>query len=119
MNSQYDFKKEWEKTKKQLIQISRQATEVAKRGEKELIKISQTGKLHFDSTTNNLKKEKLFYSIGKEYSKLKDPSNPSTKLNNLLKELKGLDKEQKMLKNKLKPKKRARKNNNKGSKKSE
>lgn len=109
MNSQYDFKKEWEKTKKQLIQISRQATEVAKRGEKELIKISQTGKIHFDSTANTLKKEKLFYSIGKEYVGLKDPGAPSKKLTNLLKELKDLEKKQTSLKNKLKPKKQAKK----------
>ena len=67
---QYDFKKEWEKTKEQLVKFSKEAAIVAKKGEEELIKFSHRSKLHVDSTTASLKKEHLYYQIGKEFSKI-------------------------------------------------
>ena len=106
MGKQYDFKKEWEKTKKSLIKFSKEAAEVAKKGEAELIKISKQSKLHIDSTATTLKKEKLYYLIGKEYAKAKNPAKPSAKLVKLMEELKELNKEQKALKGKLQGKKK-------------
>ena len=67
MPGHYDFKKEWEKTKNQLTKFSKEAARVAKKGEEELIKFSRQSKLHVNATAISLKKEKLYYMIGKEY----------------------------------------------------
>jgi len=104
MSQNYDFKKEWEMTKKNLIKFSVEAAEIAKKGEKELIKFSQKSKLQIDSAASTLKKEKLFYLIGKEYAKAKRPDKPSVKLTKLMEELKQVDGELKALKSKLKVK---------------
>ncbi len=95
MGAQYDFKKEWEATKKKLVKISQEAAEIAKKGEQELIRFSQT-------TGMAVRKERLYYLIGKEYAKAKDPANPSKKLAKLVKELKDIEKEQRQLKKKKK-----------------
>jgi len=65
MSGRYDFKGEWEKTRVQLAKFSKEAAKVAKRGEEELIKFSRQGKLHVDSTAMSLRREKLYYLIGK------------------------------------------------------
>ncbi len=102
MSSNYDFKKEWEDTKKKIVKFSKEAADIARKGEAELIKISQKSKLHIDSTAITLKKEKLYYLIGKEYAKSRNPAKPSAKLTKLSEELKQAEKEHKDLKNKLK-----------------
>jgi len=56
MPKQYDFKKEWEKTRDQLTKFSKEAVAVAKKGEKELVKFSRQSKLHVDATSISLKK---------------------------------------------------------------
>jgi len=99
----YDFKKEWEKTKKQLVKFGKEASEVAKKGEKELLEFSRKGKLHVDSTAITLKKEHLYYQIGKEYVKIKDPGLQPAKLKKLMGELQKADRQQRQLKSKLKP----------------
>jgi predicted hydrocarbon binding protein len=102
MPTQYDFKKEWEKTRKQLTQFSQEAIKVAQKGEKELVKFSRIGKLHVDSAALGLKKEQLFYLIGKEYVKANAPEKPTPQLDKLLSELKKADKEQEGLRVKIK-----------------
>ena len=109
MSTNYNFKKEWEETKKKLVKFSKEASDIAKKGEAELIKISQKSKLHIDSTAITLKKEKLYYVIGKEYSKSKNLTKPSAKVLKLIEELKAIEKEQKALKDQLKKTERRKK----------
>lgn len=104
MSGQYDFKKELEKTKSQLIKFSKEAIEIAKKGEEEILKFSKRGKLHVDATAVNLKKEKLLYLIGKEYVEKKFPEKPTGKLKTLVDEFGEISKEQKSIKRKLKTK---------------
>ena len=105
MAPQYDFKKEWEKTRLQLTKLSKDAVEAAKKGEKELVKLSKKSKLHVDSTALSLKREQLFYLIGKEYAGIKVKSKSSTKLTKLMSELDKTEKHQKTLKRKINSKK--------------
>lgn len=104
MSQKYDVKTEWEKTKEQLVKFGKEASELVKKGEVELVKLTKQSKIHLDATTASLKKEKLYYYIGKEYVKLKDPSSPSPILKQLLDEYKSVDQEQKSLQTKLKRK---------------
>lgn len=97
-----EFKSEWEKARKQLLKFSKEAEVIAKKGEKELVKIYNTGKLHIDSTAVGLRKEKLFYQIGKEYVKTRKSKKESASLKKMLEELNKIDKEQRNLKTKLK-----------------
>ena len=106
MSSNYDFKKELEKTKVQLAKLSQEAVKIAKKGEKEIVEFSRNSKLHLDSTSITLKKEQLYYLIGKEYVSAKAPEKPTPKLKKLLGDFKKANKEQLALKRKLKtPKK--------------
>ena len=111
MSSNFDYKKEWEKTKKQLIKFGKEASVLAKKGEEELVKFSQKSKIQVDVTATHLKIEKLYYLIGKEYVNAKTPSTPTAALKKHLTELEKLLKEEKALKSKLKakPKKTASK----------
>jgi hypothetical protein len=102
MTEQYDFKKEWPKIKKKLMEVSQEAVVLAKKGEVELIKFSQKSKLHVDAAALNLKKEKLFYQIGKEYVRLKCPGEKTGKLKSLVDELDAVSLEEKALKRKIK-----------------
>lgn len=101
MPKQYDFKKEWEKTRNQLTKFSKEAVEMAKKGEKELVKFSRKSKLHVDATAISLKKEHLYYLIGKEYTKAKVPAQPTAKLTKLLNELKKAERQQRALQRKI------------------
>ncbi len=109
MKVPYDFKKEWPKTKKKLLEISQEALDLAKKGEERLLQLSQEGKLRLDAATLTLKKEKLFYLIGKEYVQAKCPSEKTAKIEKLLKELEQVEKQQKVLKAKLKVSKKTKK----------
>jgi hypothetical protein len=103
MGQQYDFREEWEKTKKKLLIIGKNAVKAAQKGEEELKKLPQIGKMHLDSTTANLKKEHLYYLIGKEYVERKVKCDcPSSQLKKLLDEVKSLEREQKSIGRKLK-----------------
>lgn len=102
MPKQYDFKKEWEQTRNQLAKFSKEAVEIAKKGEKELVKFSRKSKLHIDATAISLKKEHLYYLIGKEYSQAEAPERSTPKLTKLMAELNKADEEQLALKRKLK-----------------
>ena len=102
MDTEYNFKKEWEKTKKQLKQLSADALELAQKGEKELIKISRKSKWHIDSTAITLKRDRLYFLIGKAYAKIKKNSVRTKELDRLMKELQTLEKEEKDLQKKMK-----------------
>ena len=101
MSDQIDYKKEWERTKKQLVVFSKEMAELAKKGEKEFVKFSKRSKLHIDSTAIGLKKEHLYYQIGKEYVVSNTPAEPTPKLKKLIDEVRKSDKQQKELKTKL------------------
>jgi len=102
MTKEFDFKKEWGKTKKQLLEFSQEAAKVAKKGEEELVKFSQKSMVHIDATAANIHKEKLYYQIGKEYAHEMIDAEKSDKLKNLLAELKKVIAEEKALQNKIK-----------------
>lgn len=103
MSQQNDFKKDWEAAKKQILKFSQEAARLTKRGEEELVKFSRVSKLHIDSTTLGIKKEKLYYLIGKEYVSCKDPEK-SSKLKKMVEEIENLEKGQKAIRLKLKTK---------------
>ena len=87
MPKEHDFKKDWEKARKQLDLFSKEAMVLAKKGEQEFIKLSHRSKLHLDSTAIDLKREQLYYLIGKEYVKANAPAQPTAAMVKLLDEL--------------------------------
>ncbi len=102
MSKHYDVKSEWEKTKKQLAKFGKEASKLAKKGEEELLKFTHQSKIHLDSTAVGLKKEKLYYQIGKEVVKLKDLTKPTAALKGLIEDYHKIDAEQKSIKSQLK-----------------
>lgn len=102
MAKSYDFKTEWEKVRGQLTKFSKDALILAKKGEKELVKFSRKGKLHIDATAVSLKREQLYYLIGKEYVKARAPEKPTSAMTKLFEELKRVSGQEKALKAKLK-----------------
>lgn len=102
MAKEHDFKKDWEKARQQLNQVSKEAVKLAKKGEQEFVKFSHRGKLHLDSTAIDLKREQLYYLIGKEYVNAKAPAEPTAALTKLLDELEKINKEQKTVRSELK-----------------
>ena len=98
---QYDFRNDWPKIKKQLMEFSQEALTLAKEGEKKLVKYSRTGKLHIDSTALALKREHLCHLIGKEYINAKCPGPRTPELDKLIRELAGVEKDINALKKKL------------------
>ena len=98
MSSKFDFKKEWTKTKKQLVELSQKAAVLAKKGEEEVVEFSKKSMLHIDSTATGVKMERLYYLIGKEYVKAEE----SQKLKDLVAQVHKLEEEQKSLKGKIK-----------------
>ncbi|MFP4472893.1 MAG: hypothetical protein ACLFPX_03355 [Candidatus Omnitrophota bacterium] len=111
------FQKEWPKIRKQLMTMSKEAVDLAKKGEEQLVKFSKKGKLQLDSTTINLKLERLYYQIGKEYVRAKYPAQKTPKLEKLVKDLNELKKEERRLKKRIKssPKKTSSKRSKKKS----
>ncbi len=101
MGTQYDFKKEWPKIKKQLTQLSNEALDLARKGEKEIVRLSRRGKLHVDATAIAVQKERLYYLIGKEYIKAKCPGELTLKLKQLVGEKDKLDKNMAVLKKRM------------------
>ncbi len=102
MPKEHDFSKDWEKAKKQLNQLSKEAVVLAKKGEQEFMKFSHRGKLHLESTSIDLKREQLYYLIGKEYVKANAPAQPTEAITKLLGELEKINKEQKTVRAELK-----------------
>lgn len=106
MSSHYDFKKEWDKTRVKLEKFSKEAVQVAKKGEKEFVEFSRKSKLHIDATAINLRKERLYYMIGKEFAQGKEVETSNPKLKKLLTELSKANRQQVVLKRKLNVKKK-------------
>ena len=87
----FDFKKEWPRIRKQLIKVSQEAMALAKKGEKEIAELSRTGKLQLDLTAIQLKKERLYHLIGKEYIRAKAPQQPNETLKRYLDQFERLE----------------------------
>jgi hypothetical protein len=64
-----DFEKMWDETKNRIYNLSKEAVDLIKKGEKEVSKASNKAKINFETTLLQLKKEQLFHLIGKEYYK--------------------------------------------------
>jgi len=102
MKTNFDFSKEWEKTKQKLEVLSKEAVVLAKKGEEELVKFSKKGKLRLDSAAIGLKIEQLYYLIGKEYVKTKNSEKTSAALQSLVSQIIKLENEQRALKGRIK-----------------
>jgi len=68
--TQENLKSLFEKSKKKLQQLGKEAKIWMKKGEVELSRISKIGKLELDVVNLNIKKEKLFRDIGKRMAEL-------------------------------------------------
>ena len=112
MKRQFDFKKEWQKTKLQLEKLSQEAVVLAKKGEDELVKFSRQGKLHLDSTAISLKIERLYYEIGKEYVRSHKTQKSSSQLRKLIEQVEQLEKEQRAVRGLIKKAQRSKVSNN-------
>ncbi|MDD3375552.1 MAG: hypothetical protein PHY73_07530 [Candidatus Omnitrophica bacterium] len=96
------FEDKLEEIKKKFSIFSKEAMVLAKKGEKEFVRLSKEGKLHVDSATVGIKREHLLYLIGKEYVRLNCPGEKSEKLKKFMKELEDLKKKDSALKRTLK-----------------
>jgi len=65
-----DFSNTLDETKKRLKQFGEDLGVWAKKGEKEIVKASQAGKAQIDILGLNVKKEKLYYDLGKKVAAL-------------------------------------------------
>ena len=101
MPDKFDLKKEWEKTKQQLIVFGQEASKIAQKGEEEIMKFSKRSMVQIDATSAKLQKEKLYYLIGKEYVESIRKKKDSEKLLQYLGELEKIEKEVAVLKRKL------------------
>jgi hypothetical protein len=101
MAEQNDLKNGWKKSREQLSKLSKEALLVAKRGEKELLELSRKTKIHVDTTALTLKKEHLYYLIGKEYASVQGADKSTAKLTKLVGELAKANKLQLALKRRL------------------
>ena len=101
MKKSYDFNQDWPKLKKQLMEFSQDALSLAKKGEAEVLKFSKRGKLHFDSTALQLKREHICHSIGKEYIKAQCPGPHTPELKKFITQLSRVDRDIEVLKKRL------------------
>ena len=97
MGEGFDLKKEWGKAKKQIAELSQTVSDLAKKGEKEVLDFSQRSMLQIDSTALGLKMEHLYYLIGKEYVQSLRTNRESVKLRELIEKVAGLEAGQKKL----------------------
>ena len=102
MAKNYDFKKEWPRIQSQLDKFSKEAMVVLKKGEDEVVRLSKEGKLRVDSTTLSVKKEHLFYLIGKEFVKSGDKKDANPKIKKLLNQFEDMEKALRDLERKIK-----------------
>ena len=102
MSKQPDFKEELGKAKEQLAKFGKEAVDLAKKGEKEFVKFSRRSKLQLDSTAMDLKREQLYYLIGREYVRASAPERPTENLVKFLGEIEKINDGQKKLRVKLK-----------------
>ncbi|MFC1704178.1 hypothetical protein ACFL1E_05290 [Candidatus Omnitrophota bacterium] len=101
---QKDLEKLWPQTKKQLDKMAKEAMVLAKKSEKQLIALSEKGKLQFELTMLQLKKEQLFYNMGKLVSQKSKGKKKTAKVLKLKKELARLNRKISSLKKALEKK---------------
>jgi len=65
-----NIEKMWPGVKKQLYKVGKDALELAKYGEDKVKKLSKKSKLQFEIVTLQLKREQLYYRLGKETNSL-------------------------------------------------
>ena len=107
MKIQYDFDKDWPKTKKALMELSNNVLQFTKKSEEKIVRLSKEGKLRVDIGTLSMQKEKLYYLIGKEYVHSGYSGEKSLAMIKLIAELEGIDKKRRSLKTKIKRKNHA------------
>ena len=90
--------------KEKISKFQKHLADIAKISEKELRKISQSGQYYFDATAIHLKKEHLYYLIGKEYIRVHKKNAKGNKLQELLDEYYGAHKDHNFLKKQLEKK---------------
>lgn len=100
--SDYDFKQEWPKIKKQLGKLSQEAIQIAKKGEDQLLKLSHKGKMHVDSAALALKKEHLYHLVGKAYVQNQCGCPKSTKMQKLIAEVQQIERDIKSIRKRIK-----------------
>ena len=105
MTLKQDLKKNWPKAKKQLEEFGREALIVAEKGKKELVRFSKESKIRLDLTSFDLKKEHLYYLIGKEFVAENCPGKHGEKLMKLIEELNKVNRDQELLKEEIAKKK--------------
>ncbi len=95
-NKKKDFQKEaskmLEEAKVRFKKLGEEISVLAKKGEKEIVKASRTGKIQLDIVGLNMQKEKLYYNIGKKVVSLNAKKKiDSPEIQNLLKSLRKLE----------------------------
>ncbi|MGB2705297.1 MAG: hypothetical protein WBC74_00325 [Candidatus Omnitrophota bacterium] len=63
---QKDFTKFLDQTKDGFRKFGKELSVLAKKSEKEIVKVSKAGKIQFDIMNLTMQKEKLYYDIGKK-----------------------------------------------------
>ena len=101
MTLKEDIKKNWPKAKKQLKEFGKEALVVAEKGKKELVRISKESKLRLDLTSLELKKEHLYFLIGREFVNENCPREPGEKLKKFIDDVHRVMEEQQELKTAL------------------
>jgi len=61
-----EMQKAWADTSRNLRALGEETKKIAKKGERELVKVSKKGKIQMDIWGLNVKKERLVYQIGKK-----------------------------------------------------
>ena len=75
-----DMSKILEQVKVNFHKLSKDAGKMAKQGEKELVKASSIGKVQLEIMSLNMKKEKLYYEIGKAIATTRSASKDLAKV---------------------------------------
>jgi hypothetical protein len=101
MNEKNFLKKEWPKLKHQLMQVSQEAMDLAKKGEGQLRQLSHQGKLQIDLTALTLKKEHLYLLIGQEFIKAKYPGPHSSRMKKYLVDFRKIERQMRKLKRQM------------------
>ncbi len=88
----------WENSLKEYDKMTKEGSKLLKKGEKNLRTASHTSKQRLEVVNLTVKREKLYYQLGKTTSKQpKSRWQKSTKIESLLKQIKKLDREIKKL----------------------
>lgn len=90
---QLDFQMAWEETKKEAARLSKDISRWAKKGEKELVKLSGQAKIGFDMMGLKVKKEQLLHSLGRGYYETQTGKKANVNLKKMVDEVKTIDKQ--------------------------